>query len=129
MCRWFAAHIRLKRCVLAPRTLKNNLHQIPEPSSQKEINPEALKHPLQLRRENHPLPTFKATIDVQRIPALQNHIINGKHMAPLGVLATLMFDVWRDFKGDGNATILENIEFKLRCCYQVKTCFRAYSPR
>ncbi|MFW5498811.1 MULTISPECIES: amino acid adenylation domain-containing protein [unclassified Maridesulfovibrio] len=96
----------------APRPLGNKAQQSGKFSSQENSNPDILNHPLQLRRENHPLPTFKATIDVQRIPALQNHIINGKHMAPLGVLATLMSDVWKDFKKDGKAISLENIEFK-----------------
>ncbi|WP_320175464.1 non-ribosomal peptide synthetase/type I polyketide synthase [Maridesulfovibrio sp.] len=96
----------------APRSIKNNQHQIEAMSSQEINTPEISNHPLQLRRENHPLPTFKATIDVQRVPALQNHIINGKHMAPLGVLATLMSDVWKNFKGDKSAISLENIKFK-----------------
>lgn len=96
----------------APRTMKNNMPQIEKSSFQEKINSEALNHPLQLRRENHPFPTFKATIDVQRIPALQNHIINGKHMAPLGVLAVLMADVWKEFKGEDKNISLENVQFK-----------------
>ncbi|WP_415717913.1 amino acid adenylation domain-containing protein [Maridesulfovibrio sp.] len=96
----------------APRTLKGNIRQTVESSYLEKSSPKILNHPLQLRRENHPLPTFKATIDVQRIPALQNHIINGKHMAPLGVLATLILDVWKDFNRDEKSIRLENIKFK-----------------
>lgn len=97
----------------SPRVISDHTSRETTNLDRKMIDSEALDHPLQLRCEKHPVPTFKATIDTQRITALQKHIINGKHMAPLGVLATLMTDAWKMFKEGDNAISLENIHFKV----------------
>lgn len=80
-------------------------------STRKITTPSQVKLPFELLRKQHPIPTFKANIDIQRIPALQNHIINGKHMAPLGILATLMTDAWKIFKAENRVISLKNIQF------------------